>query len=108
MDLARIELERQQINNSNDKDAQKKLKWLKDQEDMIQFKHFMKDKDKESKMKEHEMYMKGCDDENQRRFNNQNRWNQYYRDFDNKLTLKMNDYDKKYIAPLKEKEIKEN
>ncbi len=71
---------------------------------MIQFRDFLKDKEKEKQLQDHERYVKGCEETNRKRGDQENKWNQYYRDFDNKLSNKMQDYDAKYVQPLKEKE----
>lgn len=46
-DLARLEMEKKQKDDGAYKDRQKKHKWLKDVESMIEFKDFIKDKEKE-------------------------------------------------------------
>ena len=49
-DMARLEQEKKQIkviNGENNQDRQKKHNWLKDVESMIEFKDFLKDKEKE-------------------------------------------------------------
>ena len=49
--------------------------------------------------------MKGCDDEYNRRNEKNERWNQYYRDFDKNLSHKMKEYEDKYHKPKIEKNI---
>lgn len=47
---------------ANDEEAKQKAKknqWLKEQEEMIQFKDYMRDKEKEKTMKDHEDYLRG-------------------------------------------------
>ncbi len=62
---------------------------------MIQFKEFIKDKEKEKMLQEHQLYMKGCAEDNRRKEEQENRWNKYYRDFDQNLTKKMKEYEQK-------------
>ncbi len=58
-------------------------------------------------MKEHEKYIKGCEDMNNKRNNQEEQWYKRYKDFDQNLTQKMNQYEQIFIQPLKEKEQKE-
>ena len=51
------------------KEKQKKNQWLKDQEEMIQFKEYMRDKEKEKQMKDHEQYLKACEDRDRQKDN---------------------------------------
>jgi hypothetical protein len=39
--------------------------------------------------------MKGCAEDNRRKEEQENRWNKYYRDFDQNLTKKMKEYEQK-------------
>ena len=50
------------MQDDSNKLADKKKQTLKDQMDMIDFKKYMKEKDKQGKWKDHEDYMKGMED----------------------------------------------
>jgi hypothetical protein len=56
-------LQREGFANERDK----KHKWLKDVEQMIQFRDFLKDKEKEKQLQDHERYVKGCEETNRKR-----------------------------------------
>ena len=58
-------------------------------------------------MNEHEAYLKGCNDANSKRQEQDDKWNNYYRKFDANLSGKMKDHEAKYVMPLKEKEMVE-
>lgn len=74
-DLARIEREKKGMTNDNDKEKEKKQKWLKDQEEMLQFRGYVKDNEKFKQMKEHEAYVKGCADTNKKKEEQDKKWN---------------------------------
>jgi hypothetical protein len=59
----------------------------------------VKDKEKEKQQREHEAYVRACEDNNRKKQDQDNKWNQYYRDFDNKMSGKMKQYEEKYVLP---------
>lgn len=74
---------------------------------MIQFKEYVKDREKEKQLKDHEAYLKACADRERQKDAQDQKWNKYYRDFDNKLTDKQKEYEQKYVLPVKEREQRE-
>ena len=103
-DLKRIDQEKQLMGQETDRDKAKKNQWLKEQEQMIQFKEYMKDREKEKALKDHEAYLKAQEERERQKDQQNHKWNQYYRQFDAKLSDKMHDHEQKYLLPVKHKE----
>ena len=59
---------------------------MQDLEEMIQFKKFLKDKDNEQKMSQHDKYIKEQAELEQKKKEKEDKWYQYYRNFDNDLS----------------------
>ncbi|CDW79439.1 UNKNOWN [Stylonychia lemnae] len=103
----RLEMERSMATDKEAQERAKKNQWLKEQEAMIQFKDYMKDKEKEKMMKDHEDFLRQQAEREKKKDDQDQRWNKFYKDFDEKLTGKQKEYEQKFVQPLKEKEARE-